>query len=131
MPGELVSITDQNWLDVRTSTQTVPMPFQHEVLLKECHVAGTMHVDVILCKTQTLGVGSPLVLKREPKNEHDELAIRVETLAGERIGWVPRKYNDILARLMDAGKLLVAKVSQKELEDHWLDLRIGIYLKDF
>ena len=58
------------------------------MLLKECHVAGAMHVDDIPCKTQTLGVGSPLVLKREPK------------------------------------------VSQKELEDHWLDLRIGIYLKD-
>lgn len=84
-----------------------------------------------LCKTQTVGVGSPLVLKREPKNEHDGQAIRVETPTGDRIGWVPRKYNDILARLMDAGKLLVAKVSQKELEDHWLDLRIGIYLKDF
>ena len=78
-----------------------------------------------------MGVGSPLVLKREPNNENDGQAIRVETPTGDRIGWVPRKYNDILARLMDAGKLLVAKVSQKELEDHWLNLRIGIYLKDF
>ena len=131
MAGELVSITDRNWLDVRTSAQTLPMPFQHEILLKECHVAGTMHVDDVLFKTKAVDVGSPLVLKREPKNEHDELAIRVETSDGERIGWVPRKYNDILARLMDAGKLLVAKVSHKELEDHWLNLRIGIYLKDF
>ena len=46
-------------------------------------------------------------------NGYDELAIRVETAAGERIGWVPKKHNDVLARLMDAGKLLVAKVTYK------------------
>ena len=131
MAGELTTISEKNWLDVRASAQVLPMPFQHEVLLKECHVAGTMHVDDILYKTSAIGVGSSLVLKREPQNEYDELAIRVETSAGERIGWVPRKYNDILARLMDAGKLLIAKVSCKVLEDHWLNLRIEIYLKDF
>ena len=32
---------------------------------------------------------------------------------------------------MDAGKRLFAKVSSKSLEDHWLNLRIEIYLEDF
>ena len=131
MAGELSAISDRNWLDVRSAAQSVPMPFQYEILLKECHVAGTLYGDDILCKTESVQVGSPLVLRRELKNEYDELAIRVESPAGERIGWVPRKHNEILARLMDAGKLLVAKVSRKELEGHWLDLRMEIYLKDF
>jgi hypothetical protein len=89
-----------------------------------------MHVDDVLYKTKSVDVGAPLVLKREPANGYDELAIRVETAAGERIGWVPKKHNDVLARLMDAGKLLVAKVVHKELEDHWLKMRIEIFLKD-
>lgn len=129
MAGELV-ISDRNWLDVRGTVGSVPMPFEREVFLKECHVAGTMHVDDVLFKTKSVDIGSPLVLKREPLNDYDELAIRVETAAGERIGWVPKKHNDVLARLMDAGKLLVAKVAHKELEDHWLNMRIEIFLKD-
>lgn len=129
MAGELV-ISDENWLDVRGTVGSVPMPFGREVFLKECHVAGTMHVDDVLFKTKSVDVGSPLVLKREPLNDYDELAIRVETAAGERVGWVPKRHNDVLARLMDAGKLLVAKVAHKELEDHWLNMRIEIFLKD-
>jgi len=31
---------------------------------------------------------------------------------------------------MDGGKLLIAKVTSKDLEDHWLNLRMSIYLKD-
>jgi len=129
MAGELI-ISDANWLDVRQSVGSTPMPFEREIFLKECHIAGTVHVDDILCKTASVGVGSVLVLKREPENGYDELAIRVETTGGERIGWIPKKHNDVLARLMDAGKLLVAKVTHKELEDHWLNMRIEIFLKD-
>ena len=129
MAGELV-ISDRNWLDVRQSVGSVPMPFECEIFLKECHVAGTFHVDDVLYKTKSVGIGSALVLKREPANDYDDLAIRVETAAGERIGWVPKKHNDVLARLMDAGKLLVAKVTHKELEDHWLNIRIEIFMKD-
>ncbi len=123
-------IFDTNLLDVRHSVGAVPMPCEREIFLKECHVAGTVHVDDVLCKTESVGIGSALALKREPANDYDELAIRVETAAGERIGWVPKKHNDVLARLMDAGKLLVAKVTHKELEDHWLNIRIEIFMKD-
>ena len=129
MAGELM-ICDTNWLDVRHSVGSVPMPFEREILLKECHVAGTVHVDDVLCKTESVGIGSVLALKREIANDYDEFAIRVETAAGERIGWVPKKHNDVLARIMDAGKRLVAKVTHKELEDHWLNIRIEIYMKD-
>ena len=75
-------------------------------------------------------VGTALVLRREPLNERDELAILVETAAGEKIGYVPRKHNPILARLMDAGKQLAAKVVRKELEEHWLNIRIAIDMKE-
>ena len=129
MAGELV-ICDSNWLDVRNTVSSVPRPFGQEVFLKECHVAGTLHVDDVLYKTKSIGVGASLVLRREPMNGYDKMAIRVETPAGERIGWVPKRHNDVLARLMDAGKLLVAKVVRKELEDHWLNMRIEIFLKD-
>ena len=75
-------------------------------------------------------LGQIAKLSIELKSEHDELAILVETAAGEKLGYVPRRHNPILARLMDAGKLLTAKVVHKELEDHWLNIRIAIDMKD-
>lgn len=125
-----IAIIKENWLELASGKKDMPVPFQQEIFLQECHVAGTMHVDDILIKTQGLSVGSALVLKREPSNPYDELAISVETSEGERVGYIPKKYNQAYARLMDAGKLLVGKVSHKELEDHWLNLRLEIIMKD-
>ena len=130
MSGELI-VAEKDWLAVKGSVESLPMPFKHEVFLKECHVAGTLHVDDVLYKTKTVNVGTRLALKRDVGNERDPLAICVETQEGDRVGWIPQKYNDVLARLMDAGKRLFAKVSSKSLEDHWLNLRIEIYLEDF
>lgn len=129
MANELAIVTD-NWLQLAHTDGALPVPFQQEIFLQECHVAGTMHVDDILIKTQALGVGSSLILKREPKNEYDDLAISVCNCDGEHIGYIPKKYNQPYARLMDAGKLLIGKVSHKGLEDHWLNLRIEIIMKD-
>ena len=125
-----ITIVKDNWPDLANRLKDLPVPFQQDIFLQECHVAGTMHIDDILIKAKDVDVGTALVLKREPKNEHDELAILVETVGGEKLGYVPRKHNPILARLMDAGKLLTAKVVHKELEDHWLNIRIAIDMKD-
>ena len=130
MRGELI-VAEKDWLAVKGSAESLPMPFKREVFLKECHVAGTLHVDDVLYKTKTVKVGTRLALKRDVGNERDPLAICVETQVGDRVGWIPQKYNDVLARLMNAGKRLFAKVSSKSLEDHWLNLRIEIYLEDF
>lgn len=129
MENELTLIKD-NWLELVGPGKDLPVPFVREIFLQECHVAGTMHVDDILVKTKDLAIDSELRLRREPDNPCDDLAIAVETAAGDRIGYVPKKYNPPYARLMDAGKLLVARVAHKELEDHWLNIRISIILRD-
>lgn len=48
------------------------------------------------------------VLVREPHNEHDPNAIRVE-LAGYFLGYIPRKIAEEYAPLMDKGKLFNAR----------------------
>ena len=47
--------------------------------------------------------GRPLVLRRDPGNEHDRFAIAVDTVAGEQLGWVPRDLAASLAPDLDAG----------------------------
>lgn len=129
MAGEL-TVIGENWLELSDHTQELPKPFEHEVLLMECHVAGTMHVDDILAKTSAIGVGTALVLRRDPKNEYDHNAIGIYTAGNVQLGWIPMRKNQIIARLMDAGKMMIAKVVKKELEDHWLNMRVEVFLKD-
>ena len=125
-----IAIVKDSWLDIADRLKDMPMPFQRDIFLLEYHVARTMHVDDILAKAKDIDVGAALALKREPENENDGLAILVETVGGDKLGYVPRSHNPVLARLMDAGKLLTTKVVHKELEDHWLNIRIEIYMKD-
>lgn len=48
-----------------------------------------------------LAPGQRLMLKREPANPHDPLAIAVHTVSGSKIGYLPRYINEIPATLMD------------------------------
>ena len=54
----------------------------------------------------------------------------VQTKGDVLLGYVPRRYSAVMARLMDAGKNLSAKVVGKELEGHWLDVKISIEMKE-
>lgn len=105
-------------------------PFAREVLLTECHVSGTVHKEL---KTIEPGLtsGALLTLRREPDNAHDSLAIRVYDSVGNALGYIPRITNAPLARLMDAGKQLFARLEAKEWHGDWLKIDIGVYLRDF
>ena len=109
---------------------SVPIPFQGKiVLIEDARVAGTTHVhgiDAIVAKIED---GADLRLEREPGNMADAWAIRV--YAGEeRIGYVPADCNEVLARLMDGGKALSAKLTGKEKLGAWNKLHMEVSLDD-
>ena len=60
-----------------------------------------------------LRVGQMLTLVREPDNPHDTQAIRVEW-QGHKLGYVPRADNIDLARLMDNGAAVEARITKLE-----------------
>jgi len=49
---------------------------------------------------------------------------------GEKIGYIPRDKNEMMARLMDAGKWFFGKVQKKSWEGAWLKIDVEIYLED-
>ena len=106
------------------------LPFAREIMLVECHIAGTSHRDVKEAG-ETLAAGDLLVLQREPGNAHDPLAIMVFDEAGRHLGYIPRVKNEAVARLMDAGKLLFGKVEAKHWRGPWLDVALRVHLRDF
>ncbi len=105
-------------------------PFAREIMLIECHIAGTSHRNIKEVEPD-LVPGVFLVLKREANNPHDALAIMVFDAAGHHLGYVPRAKNEALARLMDAGKLLFGKLEAKAWVGEWLKVEARIYLRDF
>jgi len=107
----------------------LPKPFVQEVELLNCNIAGTTFLDLKDIEPN-LKKNQLLVLKREPKNEYDDKAILILTEDGQKLGYVPQERNEILSRLMDAGKLLFGRLDEKNWVGRWLRLDIQVYLRD-
>ena len=117
-------------LSEQLKTEEILKPLQKEILLFETYIAGTMYIeDESLI--DALNIGEKLTLKREPQNAFDEKAIRVDNKDGKKLGYVPEKDNLIFSRLMDAGKMLYAKVLKVREKIGYTQVDIEIYLMDF
>ncbi len=104
-------------------------PLVNEIHLFDSFVAGTTHLED-QSVLEIVAVGDDLTLRRED-NKFDKNAVLVLLGDGRKLGYVPEKDNIIFARLMDAGKLLKAKVRKKEQKGSFTQISIGIYLVDF
>ena len=104
-------------------------PLSQEIHLFDSYVAGTTHLEdkSVLEEIKEEDI---LVLRRED-NKYDSNAILVLTNDQRKVGYVSEKDNLIFARLMDAGKMLQAKITDITLKGSFYQISIGIYLVDF
>ena len=95
------------------------------ILLQDSPLAGfQFHAGKTLWPQ--MRVGDVLVLVREPENVHDRLAIRVEWNS-YHIGYVPQRENRDVARLLDQGEQVFARISRlAESRDPWARVRFEI-----
>lgn len=102
-------------------------------LIKEIHLFDSFVAGTSFLKDPTvldrLSSGQTLLLERE-QNKFDDNAVVILTEAREKVGYIPEKDNMIFARLMDAGKLLRAKIIAVEKKHDFSKISIGIYLVD-
>lgn len=103
-------------------------PMIRDIHLFDTYVAGTTHLEDKSVLEQIL-VGDELILQRED-NPFDKKAILVLTSQKKKLGYVPEKDNIVFSRLMDAGKMLKAKITKIEPMDWYTRINIGIYLVD-
>ncbi len=104
---------------------------QLKVFLIETYVAGTAYIPEMETLEPRLKLEARLQMIREPSNPFDPLAIRFQNEDGCKIGYVPRRKNEILAHLMDAGKSLYALISKKEKDGEWTQIYVHIFMEDF
>ena len=121
--GELVLAMEHNEIG------ELLQPLIREIHLFDSFVAGTTHLkDTSVL--EEIKVGDQLSLLRE-NNKFDSNAILILTADKKKLGYVPEKDNIIFARLLDAGKMLAAKIKGIEKKGSFTKIAIGIYLVDF
>lgn len=104
-------------------------PLVNEIHLFDTYIAGTSYLEDTTVLDE-LNPNDKLTLKRE-YNKYDEKAILVLNSTNNKLGYIPEKDNQVFSRLMDAGKLLIAKVQKIDKYEYFTKVSIGIYLVDY
>jgi len=95
------------------------------ILLQDSPLAGFQYHAGKTLWAQ-LRVGDALTLVREPDNAYDARAVRVDW-QGHKLGYVPRRENADVARLLDRGQVLAARIVRlAEVRDPWSRVRFEI-----
>ena len=109
-------------------------PFSRSIFLLKTNAAGCNHVENIEQYLTEVEIGQKLTLLREPRNPVDKRAILIMNRE-QKLGYIPRRQNDILSRLMDAGKYLYATADDKitdrqDSEFFHSALTVSVYMQD-
>ena len=98
-----------------------------EILVQTSLTAGLAHHDAKAVWEQ-IKPGDALVLTREADNAHDAHAVRVEW-KGHVLGYLPRTDNAAVARQLDRGNRLQARVARLgQYRNHRRRLEVEVYL---
>lgn len=104
-------------------------PTRIKQVLTSITVAGTSHVKNIEELSEDIYEGVVLTMYLDVANRHDTHAIALY-LGNQRIGYVPKAKNEILANLLTADISLIAVVTESEWRGNWLEIKADIALTD-
>jgi hypothetical protein len=123
----LLSLTMAALLAAAGATWAQETQVTAKILLQESPLAGfQFHEGKQLWRE--LRVGDALQLVREADNPHDARAVRVEW-RGHLLGYVPRADNEAVARLLDRGTRLEARVVRlRESRNPWRRVLFEVYV---
>ena len=98
-----------------------------EIVVQVSLAAGLRYHDAKVVWDQ-MKVGDTLTLVREPENPHDGNAVRVEW-NGRQLGYIPRAENAAVARQMDRGNRLAARITKLTTHrNHRRKLEVEVFL---
>jgi len=89
---------------------TAPAQNPAEIVVQVSLTAGLRYHEAKAVWDQ-MQLGDALTLVREPDNPYDARAVRVEW-NGHKLGYIPRIENEAVARQMDRGNALQARVTR-------------------
>jgi hypothetical protein len=100
---------------------------QASIIVQQSPLAGFQYYDG-KARWDEMKPGDVLTLVREPDNPHDANAVRVEW-NGSRLGYIPRRENADVARQMDRGALVKARIVRlTEARNPWQRVLFEVYV---
>jgi|SRR5215510_125293 len=104
-----------------------PEPASSEIVVQVSLTAGLRYHDAKAVWDQ-MKVGDALTLVREPANPYDDNAVRVDW-NGHQLGYIPRTENEVIARQMDRGNRLQARIANlTKYRNHRRKLEFEVFL---
>ena len=98
-----------------------------EIIVQVSLTAGLRYHEAKAVWDQ-MQIGDALTLVREPDNPYDARAVRVEW-NGHKLGYIPRIENEAVARQMDRGNALQARVTRLTYyRNHRRKLELEVFL---
>ena len=104
-------------------------PLVKEIHLFDTNISGTSFAEDNSVY-EALEENEKLILQRE-NNKFDSKAILILNHQKQKLGYIPERDNAVFSRLMDAGKLLIAKVISVRNTNGYYHVGIGIFLVDY
>lgn len=110
-------------------SQDVPRYDQRNILLLQANVAGFRYYRGEKVWPR-IHPGDTITLRREPSNPHDRKAIALYWHC-EKIGYIPKADNYVIANLLDQGVALNASVKRKNLSlNPWERLEVRVEMRN-
>ena len=106
---------------------TAPAQNPAEIVVQVSLTAGLRYHEAKAVWDQ-MQIGDVLTLVREPDNPYDARAVRVEW-NGHKLGYIPRIENEAVARQMDRGNALQARITRLTYyRNHRRKLELEVFL---
>lgn len=100
-----------------------------EIRLSSPYIAGFQYYRGIEME-QMLKENDSLILKREPQNPHDCYAIEVYN-GSIKLGYLPREENKVIARIMDQGMTVKARIIKIKPEEHpYRRIKVNVFYEE-
>ncbi len=115
----------------------VTSPFMKEIYLRKQAIVGTRFLGGSDELVEDLEIGSRITFLREPDNKFDPCAIMALDQQGRKLGYIPRRENELIGALMEAGKYFYGVITEKPTENPYNHNRtpgsiwVDLYMKEF
>jgi hypothetical protein len=127
MENSIIKLTPELLALIGSGGVDALAPFSREIYLLDIVVAGTTFCTEIDKLEPELLPETVLKMIRQPQNQHDELAIGIY-YNSIRVGWVPMEHNEVISRLMDAGKAFFCRVESTKRKGNWVKIYVKIFM---
>jgi hypothetical protein len=125
--NEIVKLTPELLALIGSGGVDALAPFSREIYLLDIVVAGTTFCTEMDKLEPELLPETVLKMIRQPQNKYDELAIGIY-FNGTRVGWVPMEHNEVISRLMDAGKAFFCRIESTKRKGNWVKIDVKIFM---